>query len=143
MIEQKVDKLFKARFIQETSYSEWIANMVMIKKANGKWRICINYIKLNKVCFKDNFFLPRIDQLVYTTSNHKLSSFMDVFSNYNQIQMAPEDEEKTAIVTTQGLYYHKMMSFGLKNADATYQYTTRNLLVSDDKKATTNSSIYR
>uniref|UniRef100_A0A2N9G3C1 RNA-directed DNA polymerase n=1 Tax=Fagus sylvatica TaxID=28930 RepID=A0A2N9G3C1_FAGSY len=65
--------------------------------------------------------LPRIDQLVDSTAGHKLLSFMDAFSGYNQIQMAEEDQEKTAFITSRGLFCYKVMPFGLKNAGATYQ----------------------
>ena len=70
---------------------------------------------------KDSFPLPRIDQLVDSTAGHKLLTFMDAFSGYNQILMAEEDLEKTAFVTSQGLYCYRVMPFGLKNAGATYQ----------------------
>ena len=63
----------------------------------------------------------RIDQLVDSTAGYKLLTFMDAFSGYNQIQMAEEDQEKTAFITSQGLYCYKVMPFGLKNAGATYQ----------------------
>ena len=70
---------------------------------------------------KDCYPLPRIDQLVNATYGHQLLSFMDASSGYNQIQMDPNDEEKTAFITNQGLYCYKVTSFGLKNAGATYQ----------------------
>ena len=57
----------------------------MIKKANSKWMIYIDYTDFNKACLKDGFSLLRIDQLVDTTSGHKLLSLMDAFSSYNQI----------------------------------------------------------
>ena len=93
----------------------------MVKKANGKWRICVDFTDLNQAYPKDSFPLPRIDQLVDSTAGHKLFTFMDAFSGYNQILMAEEDQEKTAFVTSQGLYYYRVMPFGLKNAGATYQ----------------------
>ena len=83
--------------------------------------MCINFIDLNKVFPKDSFPLPRIDQLVGSTARHKLLSFMDSFSGYNQIFMFEEYQEKTLFVTSQGLYCYKVMPFGLKNARATYQ----------------------
>ena len=64
--------------------------------------------------------LPRIDQLIDSTAGHKLLTFMDAFSGYNQILMAEEGQEKTAFVTSQGLYCYRVMPFGLKNAGATY-----------------------
>ena len=116
-----VNKLLAANFIREVHYPEWLANVVMVKKANGKWRMCVDFTDLNQACPKDSFPLPKIDQLVDSTARHKLLTFMDAFSGYNQIQMAEEDQEKTAFITSQGLYYYKFMPFGLKNAGATYQ----------------------
>ncbi|KAI0495533.1 hypothetical protein KFK09_021834 [Dendrobium nobile] len=83
--------------------------------------MCIDYTDLNKACPKDSFPLPRIDQLVDTTSGHQMLSFMDAYSGYNQIKMNPIDEEATAFQTDKGLYCYRVMPFGLKNAGATYQ----------------------
>ena len=69
--------------------------MVMVKKSNGKWRMCFDFIDLNKACPKDSFPLPKIDQLVDSTTRHKLLSFMDAFSGYNQILIDEDDQEKT------------------------------------------------
>ena len=84
----------------------------MVKKPNEKWRICIGYIDLNKAYPKDSFPIPRIDQLVDATTGHKLLSFMDAYSGYNQIYMSREDEDKTAVTTDHGLYCYKVMPFG-------------------------------
>ena len=96
-------------FIREVYYHNWLANVVLVKKANGKWRMCVDFIDLNKACPKDSFPLPRIDQLVDSTVGHKLLIFMDAFLGYNQIKMAEEDQEKTAFITSQGLYFYKVM----------------------------------
>ena len=117
----EMSKLLAANFIREVHYPEWLANVVIVKKANRKWRMCIDFTDLNQACPKDSFPLPRIDQLVDLTAEHKLFTFMDAFSGYNQILMAEEDQEKTAFVTSQGLYYYRVMPFGLKNTGATYQ----------------------
>ena len=116
-----MDKLLKVGFIREVNYPDWISNVVLVKKANGKWRMCIDFKKLNKACPKDSYPLPRIDQLMDATSGHELLTFMDAFSGYNQIRMVSEDEEKTTFITNRGLYYYRVMPFGLKNAGATYQ----------------------
>ena len=108
-------------FIQEVYYPDWLANVFLVKKANGKWRLCVDFTDLNKACPKDSFPLPRIDQLVDSTVRRKLLMFMDAFSGYNQIKMTKEDQEKTAFITSQGLYCYKVMPFKLKNAGATYQ----------------------
>ena len=76
----------------------------------------MNFTDLNKACPKDSFPLPRINQLVDFTIGHKLLTFMDAFSRYNQIKMVEEDQEKTAFVTSQGLYCYKVVPFRLKNA---------------------------
>ena len=82
---------------------------------------CVNFTDLNKACPKDSYPLPCIDQLVDSTVGHKLLSFMDAFSKYNQIRMDEADQENTSFITSQGLFYYKVMPFGLKNAGATYQ----------------------
>ena len=93
----------------------------MVKKANGKWRMCMDFTNLNKACSKDSYPFPRIDQLVNSTAGYQLLSFMDTFSGYNQIKMDEPDQEKTSFITSQGLFCHKVMPFSLKNSRATYQ----------------------
>jgi len=99
----------------------WLANVVMVKKANGKWRMCVDFTDLNKAFPKESYPLSLIDILVDSTARHQLLSFMDAFSSYNQIKLDKADQEKTSFITSQGLFYYKVMSFGLKNAGATYQ----------------------
>ena len=89
-----------AGFIQEVYYPDWLANVVLVKKANGKWRMCVDFTDLNKACPKDSFSLLRINQLVDSIAGHKLLKFMDAFSGYNQIKMAKEDREKTFFITS-------------------------------------------
>ena len=81
----------------------------------------MDFTNLNKACPKNNYPLPRIDQLVDSTTSHRLLSFMNAFYVYNQIRMDEVDQEKTSFVTNQGLFCYKVMPFGLKNAGATYQ----------------------
>jgi hypothetical protein len=120
-IMEEVDKLLTANFIREVFYPDWLANVVMVKKNTRKWRMCVDFTDLNKACPKDSFPLPRIDQLVDSTAGHKLLTFMDAFSGYNQIMMDEDDQEKTSFITSRGLFCYKVMPFGLKNAGATYQ----------------------
>ena len=120
-INEEVGKLLQARAIREVEYPEWLANVVLVKKANGKWRLCIDFTDINRVCPKDSFPLPRIDLIVDATAGHELLSFMDAFSGYNQISMDPNDQEKTSFVIGQGTYCYRVMPFGLKNVGATYQ----------------------
>ena len=120
-INEEVGKLLQAGAIREVEYPEWLANVVLVKKANGKWRLCIDFTDINKACQKDSFPLPRIDIIMDAIAGHELLSFMDAFSGYNQISMDPDDQEKTSFVTAQGTYCYRVMPFGLKNAGATYQ----------------------
>jgi len=74
--------------------------VVIVKKANRKWKMCIDFMDLNKACPKDSYPLPRVDVLVDSTAQHQLLSFMDAFSGYNQIRMDKADQEKTLFVTS-------------------------------------------
>jgi len=95
--------------------------VVLVKKASGKWRMCVDFTDLNKACPKDSYPLPSIDALVDNASGCRLLSFLDAFSGYNQIMMHPRDECKTAFMTELSCFCYKVMPFGLKNAGATYQ----------------------
>ena len=118
-INEEVGKLLQAKAIREVEYPEWLANVLLVKKANGKWRLCIDFTDINRAYPKDGFPLPRINLIVDATAGHELPSFMDAFSGYNQISMDPNDQEKTSFVTGQGTYYYQVMPFGLKNVGAT------------------------
>ena len=94
---------------------------MVVKKKSRKWRVCIDFMDLNKACPKDPFPMPKINQLVDATVSHPRMSFLDVFQGYHQIPLALDDQEKTAFVTPIGNYHYKVMPFGLKNAGSTYQ----------------------
>ncbi|GAU47395.1 hypothetical protein TSUD_372840 [Trifolium subterraneum] len=116
-----IKNLLEANFIAEAQYTTWLSNFVLVKKSNGKWRMCVDYTDLNRACPKDAYPLPNIDKLVDNSSGFKLLSFMDAYCGYNQIKMAEIDKTKTAFMTETGNYYYNVMPFGLKNAGATYQ----------------------
>ena len=128
LIAEETKKLLDAGFIWEVTHPEWVANMVLVKKVNEKYRICVDYTDLNKACPKDSYPLPIIDQLVDSTACHQLYSFIDAAQGYHQIPMKKEDEEKTSFITHEGLYYYQVMPFGLKNARATYQRLMNHVL---------------
>jgi hypothetical protein len=100
----EVKRLLSAGVIREVKYLEWLANTVMVKKANGKWRMCIDFTDLNKACPKDEFPLPRIDSLVDAAASSELMSLPDCYSGYHQIWMKKEDEPKTSFITPSGTY---------------------------------------
>ena len=106
-IREEVMKLKRAGAIKEVFYPEWLANTVVVKKKNGKWRVCVDFMDLNKACPKDSFPMPRIDQLVDATAGHSRMNFLDTFQGYHQIPLALEDQEKTAFVTPTGNYHYQ------------------------------------
>ena len=99
-----------------------------IPKKDGKVRMCVDFRDLNKACPKDDFPFPHIDVLVDNTTGSALMSFMDGFSEYNQIKMASKDMSKTIFTTEWGIYCYTVMLFGLKNTRATYQRMATALL---------------
>nr|KYP39650.1 Transposon Ty3-I Gag-Pol polyprotein [Cajanus cajan] len=120
-VEAEMEKLIDARFIREVHYTTWLANVVMVKKPNGKWRMCTDYTNLNKACPKDAYPLPNIDRLADGAAGHKIFTFLDAYSGYKQIRMHPQDEEKMAFITDSANFCYRVMPFGLKNAGANYQ----------------------
>ena len=120
-IKEEVQKQIDAGFLVTSTYPQWVANIVPVPKKDGKVRMCVDYRDLNKASPKDDFPLPPIDMLVDNTAKFNVFSFMDGFSGYNQIKMAPEDMEKTTFITPWGTFCYRVMPFGLKNARATYQ----------------------
>ena len=106
--------------MKEIKYPEWLANVVVVPKKGGKWRVCVDYTNLNEACPKDNFPLPQIDQIGDASVGQRMLSFLDAFSGYHQIPMHPQDEEKTTFITPHGLLCYNVMPFDLKNVEATY-----------------------
>ena len=113
--------MLSADHIREIQYPKWLANVVLVKKANGKWRMCVDFTDLNKSCLKDSYPIPSIDALVDSASGCKMLSFLDAFSGYNQIKMHPRDECKMVFMTEKSCYCYTVMPFRLKNAGPTYQ----------------------
>jgi len=111
----EADKLLSVGFIEEAQYTTWLSNIVLVKKANGKWRMCVDYTDLNKACPRDAYPLPNIDRLVDGVAGNKVLSFLDAYSGYNQIPMATADMHKTAFITDDAKYFYRVMPFGLKN----------------------------
>jgi hypothetical protein len=123
----KVHRLLEANFIKPVAYPTWLANVVMMQKKSGKWRMCIDFTSLNKACLKDNFPLPRIDKIVDSAAGCKVMSLLDCFSGYHQIYMKEEDKASTSFIMPFGTYCFVRMSEGLKNVGSTESQVGRNI----------------
>ena len=121
VVRQEVKRLKEVGAIKEVFFPEWLANTVVVKKKNGKWRVCFDFTDLNRACLKDPFPMPKIDQLVNAIYGHSRMSFLDNFRGYHQIALATEDQEKTTFISPDANFHYTIMPFGLKNAGATYQ----------------------
>lgn len=97
-----MEKLLEAKSIEEIDYPDWLTNVVVVKKSNNKWRMCVDYIDLTKACLKDQYPMPNVDQLVDATSGHQILSFLDAYSGYHQIAINDEDISKIAFITPKG-----------------------------------------
>ncbi|GJT42090.1 reverse transcriptase domain-containing protein [Tanacetum coccineum] len=120
-INDEVSKLMTAGIIREVHYHDWLSNPVMVKNSDNSWRMCVDFNDLNKACPNDGYPLPKIDWKVESLCGFPFKCFLDAYKGYHQIQMAEEDEEKTAIIINQGIFCYTKMPFGLRNAGATYQ----------------------
>ena len=120
-IKAEVEKLLKAGFIYPIPLTDWVSNIVPVTKKQGTIRACVDYRDINRACPKDNFSTPFIDQLIDECAGSEMYSFMDGFSGYNQINIAPADQHKTAFICPWGTFAYKKLPFGLKNASATFQ----------------------
>jgi hypothetical protein len=119
-VEAEVQRLQDAKVIREVLYPLWLANTVLVKKKNGKQRMCVDFTDLNKACKKDDFPLERVDKVVDDAANSEMLSLLDMFSGYYQIRVCREDEEKTSFITPFETFCFVRMPEGLKNARCTF-----------------------
>jgi hypothetical protein len=123
-VKEEINRLLDAKFIRPCRYADWISNIVPVeKKGTKKLRVCIDFRDLNKATPKDEYRMPIADFLVNSAFEHRVHSFLDGNAGYNQIFMAKEDVSKTAFICPGivGLFEWVVMTFGLKNAGATFQ----------------------
>ncbi|GBN25970.1 Retrovirus-related Pol polyprotein from transposon 17.6, partial [Araneus ventricosus] len=105
----------------EESSGPWASPIVLVKKKDGSTRFCVDYRKLNDITIKDSYPLPRIDDTLDALNGSQCFSTLDLKSGYWQVEIQPEDKEKIAFTTGQGLWQFKVMPFGLCNAPATFE----------------------
>jgi hypothetical protein len=121
-VKEEIQKFLIVGFIYPISDSKWVSPLVVVpKKVTEKWIICVDFRELNKVTLKDYFPLPLIYQVLDTLSKKKYFSFLDRYSRYNQILIAPKDQDKTTFTCPWGTYAYRVLPFGLCNAPATFQ----------------------
>ncbi|CAL2238604.1 unnamed protein product [Prunus armeniaca] len=139
VVKKEVLKLLDVGIIHPISDSKWVSPVQVVPKKSGitvvknednelvpqriqtGWRVCIDYRKLNTTTRKDHFPLPFIDQMLERLAGHSHYCFLDGYSGYNQIAIAPEDQEKTTFTCPFGTFAYRRMPFGLCNAPATFQ----------------------
>jgi hypothetical protein len=126
----EIIKLLVVGFIRECKNLVWLANLVLVPKKTGQWRMFIDYTDLNKHYPKDPFPLLRIDQIVNSTAGSVLVCFLDCYSGYHQISLKVSNQDKTSFITPHDIYCYTTMTFGLKNAGATYQKAIQKCLES-------------
>jgi hypothetical protein len=122
-VKKEIEKMLEAGFIRPCRYAEWISSIVPVQKKDGRWRVCVDFRDLNRATLKDEYPMHIVETLINAAAGNKILSFMDGNAGYNQIFMAPEDIHKTAfrVPGVMGLFKYVVMTFGLKNAIATYQ----------------------
>jgi hypothetical protein len=120
-IKLEVEKLLKDDFIYPVALTDWVSNLVPINKKQGTIRVCVDYRDINKSCPKYNFPIPFVDQIVDDCARSEIFSLMHGFSGYNQINIVPKDQHKTAFICPWGTFAYRKLPLGLKKAGATFQ----------------------
>jgi hypothetical protein len=119
-MEKEVKKLLDAQIIVPLRYSDWVANLVPVRKKSGEIRLCVDFRNLNRSSRKDNYPLPNMEHILQRVTGASRISMIDGFSGYNQISVMPKDREKTAFTTPWGTFMYAKMPFGLMNVGATF-----------------------
>ncbi|GKC94236.1 hypothetical protein Tco_1159678 [Tanacetum coccineum] len=128
---REVEELLKEDILRQVMYQTWVANPVMIKKRDGRWKMCVDFTDINKACLKDCYPLLDINQKLESLSRFRLKFFLDAYKGYHQIHMAEGDEDKTGFFIEKGVFCYWKMPFGLKNVGATYQSVSKEDMLID------------
>jgi hypothetical protein len=129
-IRKELGKLLKVGIIFLVKYSEWVSNLVAIRKTTDQIRLCIDFHALNRASIKDHFPLPNMEMILQRVAGSQMMSLLDGFSGYNQIKVKMVDKYKTTIITHWGTFAYECMPFGFSNAGSNFQRPMR--IVFDD-----------
>jgi hypothetical protein len=121
VIEKEVKKPMDAKIIVPLRYSEWVSILVSVRKKNGEIRLCVDFRNLNRSSLKDNYSLPKMDNVLGKVVGENRMSMIDGFSGYNKIAVHQDDKEKIVFTTPWGTFMYYKMPFSLMNAGATFQ----------------------
>ena len=122
VVKEELQKLLTVGFIYPISDRKWVSPLVVVpNKVTRKWSICVYFREIKKATLKDYFPFPIINQVLDTLSGNNYFSFLDGYSGYNQILIAPEDQDKTTFTCPWGTFAYRVFPFGLCNAPATFQ----------------------
>ncbi|GKC33369.1 hypothetical protein Tco_1040663, partial [Tanacetum coccineum] len=113
-VTKEVKEWVKAGIVRPVRYPTWISNPVLVNKADGTWRICIDFKNLNSACPKDYYPLSEIDLKIEAVMGFPFKCFLDAYKGYHQIQMSKEDEEKTAFYTDQDSAFEAQLGKNLE-----------------------------
>jgi hypothetical protein len=120
-IRKELEKLLKDGIIFLVKYSEWVYNLVLVQKATGQIRLCVDFIALNRASIKYHFPLPNMEMILQQILGSQMMSLLDSFSGYNQIKVKRTDKLKTTFITHWGTFSYERIHFGLSNPSATFQ----------------------
>jgi hypothetical protein len=120
-IKDESDKMEAYGVKYHVCYSQWVSNLVLVRKKTGDIRLCVDFRHLNRVSLKDNYHVPPIEEILQQVSEAQMMSLLHGFSGYYQISLKPSDSHKTTFTTCWGTYAYNKMPFGLINVGNTFQ----------------------
>lgn len=121
IVRKEIENLIECGFIYPIDHSKWASPIVVVPKNNGKLRVCGDLKKVNATTRRYHYPLPYSKHILKRVAGKEAYSFLDGYSGYNQISIAPEDQAKIAFVMKQGVFAYRVMPFGLTNAPTTFQ----------------------
>ena len=120
-VKKELDKILLAMIIFPIRHTQWIVNLVPIRKKNGEIKLCVDFRNLNRASEKDNYHFPPMEQILQKVAGSEMFSLLDGFSGYNQVLVAPNNQLKTTFQSSWGTFAYRRMPFGIINVGSTFQ----------------------